>query len=308
MRAQSIKPHFVFAQFAPEVQPLALLVGSKPMHWAKNLLIFAALVFSEALFTCDVLTRCILGFGLFCVAGSGAYIANDLFDRETDRLHPCKQHRPIAAGLIDPTTGLISAAALQTIALAGAFLLSTCFGCILLAYLLLSAAYNLLFKNIAILDAFCVAFSFLLRAFAGASLACAPMSPWLIGCTLALGLFMSFAKRKKEGQLLGVDAAAHRPSLSGYKPGWLNWFLGASAAAVVIGYTSYTLWSATALQIGNNLMTLTVPFVWFGVWRFLHLLGRDNESSDPIRLLFADRLLIANNLLWAASVMLIIYG
>jgi len=308
MRVQTIKPFSAFYQFAFAGQPTALLVGAKPMHWTKNLLIFVALVFSGTLLDIDALTHCILGFGLFCVAGSGAYIANDLFDREKDRLHPFKQYRPIAAGLIDPTTGLIWAVALQAIALAGAFLLSAAFGRILLVYLLLSVAYNLLLKKIAILDAFCVAISFLLRALAGATLALAPMSPWLIACTLCLGLFMSFAKRKNEGKLLGANAAAHRPSLNGYKPGWLDCFLYASAAAVVSVYAIYAFWSDTALQIGNGLMALTAPFVLFGVWRVLYLLNRDSEPSDPIRLMMEDRLLLVNNLLWAGSILITIYG
>jgi 4-hydroxybenzoate polyprenyltransferase len=307
LKARSIKPFSAFWEFVPERQLTALLVSAKPAHWTKNLLIFAALVFSGGLLKYYLLTHCILGFGLFCIASSGVYIANDLFDRKKDRIHPLKQLRPIAAGLIDPTTGLLRAITLQAIALTGAFLLSAAFGYILLAYLLLNGAYNLLFKKIAVIDVFCVTFSLLLRAFAGATLACAPMSLWLIGCTLSLGLFMSFAKRRNEQNLLGAKAAAHRQSLKWYKTGRLDWFVYASATTVVIFYTIYTFYSETALRIANGHMALTIPFVLFGVMRFFYLMDRDNQFSDPTRLVIKDRPLLINNLLWAVSVIFIIY-
>jgi 4-hydroxybenzoate polyprenyltransferase len=308
MKARSINPFSILCEPVPKGQPTALLVSARPAHWTKNFLIFAALVFSGGLFKYDLLARCLLGFGLFCIAGSGVYIANDLFDRRKDRLHPFKRCRPIAAGLVDPTTGLVWAVTLQTIALAGAFVLSADFGCILLAYLVLSVAYNLMLKKIAILDAFWVAFSLLLRAFAGAALAEAPMSLWLIGCTLALGLFMSFAKRRNELKLLGPRAAAHRQSLKWYRPGRLDWFCYAGAAVAVICYALYTIFSETALQIGGGLLSLTIPFVLFGLLRLFYLLDCENESSDPTRLLIKDRLLLTNNLLWSIAVVLIIYG
>jgi 4-hydroxybenzoate polyprenyltransferase len=313
MKARSIKPFSAFWEFVPERQLTALLVSAKPAHWTKNLLIFAALVFSGGLLKYYLLkyyllTHCILGFGLFCIASSGVYIANDLFDRKKDRIHPFKQYRPIAAGLIDPTTALFWAIALQATALIGAFLLSLAFGYILLAYLLINAAYNLLFKKIALLDVFCVAFSLLLRAFAGAIIACAPMSLWLVGCTLALGLFMSLAKRRSEQKLLGVKAVSHRQSLKWYKTGRLDWLLYTSGMAVVIVYSIYAFFSETALQIGGDLMALTIPFVLFGVMRFFSLLGRDKQLSDPTRLVMGDSPLLINIFLWALSVILIIYG
>ena len=308
MKARSIKPFSAFCEFVPEGQLTALLVSAKPAHWTKNLLIFAALIFSGGLLKYYLLTRCIIGFVLFCIASSGVYIANDLFDRQKDRLHPLKQNRPIAAGLINPTTGLLWAIALQAIALGGAFLLSAAFGYILLAYLLINVAYNLLFKKIALIDVFCVVFSLLLRAFAGATLACAPMSLWLIGCTLALGLFMSFAKRRNEQRLLGAKAVSHRQSLKWYKTGRLDWLLYTSATAVVIVYSIYSFASETALVIANGHMALTIPFVLFGVMRFFSLQDRDNLLSDPTRLVIKDRLFLINNLLWVISVILIIYG
>jgi len=284
------------------------LVSARPAHWTKNFLIFAALVFSGGLLKYYLLTRCILGFGLFCIASSGVYIANDLFDSKKDRIHPLKQLRPITAGLIDPPTALVWAITLQATALFGAFVLSAAFGYILLAYLLLNTAYNLLFKKIALMDVFCVAFSLLLRAFAGAALSEAPMSLWLIGCTMALGLFMSFAKRRNELQILGAKAASHRQSLKCYTLGSLDWLLYASAAAAIIGYLIYTFFSETALRIGDGLMPLTIPFVLFGVIRFFSLLDRGNQLSDPTRRVIKDRLLIINNLLWVISVILIIYS
>jgi 4-hydroxybenzoate polyprenyltransferase len=308
LKARSIKPFSAFCEFVPEGQLTALLVSAKPAHWTKNLLIFAALIFSGGLLKYYLLTRCIIGFVLFCIASSGVYIANDLFDRQKDRLHPIKQNRPIAAGLINPTTGLLWAIALQAIALSGAFLLSAAFGYILLAYLLINVAYNLLFKKIALIDVFCVAFSLLLRAFAGATLACAPMSLWLIGCTLSLGLFMSFAKRRNERELLGANAADHRQSLKWYKTDRLDWFVYASGMAAVIVYSIYTFVSETALVIANGYMALTIPFVLFGVMRLFSLQDRDNLLSDPTRLVIKDRLFLINNLLWVISVILIIYG
>jgi len=308
MKARSIKPVSISCELAPKGQLTALLVSARSAHWTKNFLIFAALVFSGGLLNYVLLTRCVLGLGLFCIACSGVYIANDLFDREKDRLHPLKKYRPLAAGLINGTTALVWAIMLQAIALAGAFLLSEGFGCILLAYLILSAAYNLLFKRTPLLDAFWVAFSLLLRAFAGAALADAPMSFWLIGCTLALGLFMSFAKRRNELQILGAKAVAHRQSLKWYKPVRLDLLLYASATAAVIGYGIYTFQSETALQAGDSFMALTNPFVFFGLIRFLFIYNRDNLLSDPTRLVMGDRPLLINNLLWSISVILIIYG
>jgi 4-hydroxybenzoate polyprenyltransferase len=308
MKARSIDPVSTFCEFVPKGQLTALLVSAKPAHWTKNLLIFTALVFSGGLLKYYLLTHCILGFGLFCIASSGVYIANDLFDRQKDRLHPLKQHRPIAAGFIDPTTALFWAIALQATALTGAFLLSAAFGYILLVYLLINTAYNLLFKKIALLDVFCIAFSLLLRAFAGAIISCAPMSRWLVGCTLALGLFMSFAKRRNEQKLLGEKAVSHRQSLKWYKTGRLDWFLYASATAAALVYVIYTFVSETALEIASGPLPLTIPFVLFGVMRLFSLLDCNNQLSDPSRLVLKDRFLLINNLLWVISVILIIYG
>lgn len=308
MKARLINPVSAFCEFVPERQLTALLVSAKPAHWTKNLLIFAALIFSGGLLKYYLLTHCIFGFGMFCIASSGVYIANDLFDRKKDRIHPLKQYRPIAAGLIDPNTALFWAFALQATSLTGAFLLSEAFGYILLVYLLTNAAYNLLFKKIAFVDVFCVAFSLLLRAFAGSIIACAPMSLWLVVCTLAIGLFMSFAKRRNEQKLLGEKAVSHRQSLKWYKTGRLDWFVYASAAVAALAYVIYTFVSETALGIASGHMPLTIPFVLFGVMRLFSLLDCNNQLSDPTRLVIKDRLLIINNLLWAISVILIIYG
>ena len=287
-----------------------LFVSLRPEQWTKNLLVFAALIFSEQglLFDPRSVVTSIEAFGIFCVLSGVVYLLNDVMDRESDRRHPLKSRRPIAAGALPVGTALTTAVVLCAVSLASAFALSSRLGTVALAYIVLQALYSGPLKHIVIVDVLTLAIGFVLRAVAGAVAIDVVISHWLFVCTILLALFIALAKRRHELLLLGEEAAGHRPILGEYSPYLLDQMIVVVAASTLISYIFYTISTETVAKFGTAWLGLTIPFPLYGIFRYLYLVHRREGGGSPSDLLLNDRPLLACVVLWVVAVVLIIYG
>ena len=291
----------------------ALLVSVRPRQWYKNLLIYLAFFFtideawsptadiSASLGLFGVTT---LAFLLFSALTGAVYLVNDILDAESDRLHPRKRHRPVASGRLPVTAAWAFAAVLAVIGLGGAFALEPVFGAIAVVYALANVAYSLALKHIALVDVFVISGGMVLRAVAGAAIMQVPISPWLYLCTALAALLLALIKRRSQLVAAGEDAASQRPSLSLYTVESLDRLIVITATASLIGYSLYTF---TAPNLpDNNAMMLTIPFVAFGLFRYIMLSGNADAGENPEDLLMGDKPLIATALLWLGSAAVIL--
>jgi 4-hydroxybenzoate polyprenyltransferase len=284
----------------------ALIKTMRPKQWTKNGFIFAALVFDRKLLTVPYLARTVAGFLLFCLISGVVYVINDLADVESDRLHPKKRLRPLAAGVLTPGAAWSAVAMLTALCLVAAVLLSPTFAMILVLYLAIQVAYSFSLKHHVILDVLTIAAGFVLRVGAGIPLVDAErFSPWLYICTTFLALFLGLGKRRGELILLGSEAAAHRPILKSYNLVLLDQLMGIVTSVTILGYALYTF-SAPNLP-GNRAMMLTIPFVIYGIFRYLYLIHVEGSTLAPDEVLLTDRPLQATLLLWGAVAVGILY-
>jgi 4-hydroxybenzoate polyprenyltransferase len=283
-----------------------LLAAMRPKQWTKNIFIFAALVFDEKLFIPAYLMQVVAGFILFCLLSSTVYLINDLADIEKDRQHPKKRMRPLASGALSPNVAKVAAALLLLIALPASFWLSLAFGFIALVYLALNLAYSFGLKNLVILDVLIVAAGYVLRVAAGTVIIPVErFSPWLYVCTTLGALFISFAKRRHELLFLEAGAEQHRASLEEYTVRLLDEMIVVTAATTIIAYSLYTF-SAPNLP-PNHSMMLTIPFVLYGVFRYLYLVHVKNEGGNPDEIFLKDLPLLLDILLWGVAVVVVMY-
>jgi len=285
----------------------AVLVSLRPRQWVKNLFVFAGLIFAQKLFT-PAVWPALAAFAVFCALSGSVYLLNDVADRERDRLDPRKRGRPIAAGRLGVGAAVAAAAALILAGLGAAALLSGAFLATAVAYVVLLTAYSAWLKHLVIVDVLVVAGGFVLRAVAGAVVIRVEMSGWLLICTILLALFLALGKRRFEYLSLGGDAAAHRPILAEYSPGLLDQMIAVVTASTVTAYALYTMSPETVAKFRTQLLPATLPFVLYGIFRYLYLLYRRQLGGNPSELLLGDRALLLNALGWLLAVLLIIYG
>ena len=291
------------------LRPLpALWVSLRPYQWVKNALIFGGLIFSRSLSHWDALELTIVAFLSFCMASSSVYLLNDLRDLKEDRNHPVKSQRPLAAGLIAPRTAVTAIAILLIGSGLMAMTLPPAFSVILGIYFLINLAYSMGLKSIVILDVMMVSMGFVLRAVAGAVVIGVIASAWLVLCTLMLALLVSFGKRRHELMLLKTDAQNHRVSLQDYSIQFLDLMMAISAGAAVVMYALYTMADETVQRFGSRGLMLTVPFVVYGVFRYLFLVHQRRNGGDPARLFVTDRAMLLNGFLWVFAVFVVLYG
>lgn len=286
---------------------LDLLRALRPYQWTKNLLVFAGPVFALELFERRQALISLATFGLFCAASSAVYLCNDIFDRERDRKHPTKARRPIASGRVGAPAAAVTALALGLLALVGSWSIHRELALVVITYFVLQTAYTLGLKNMAIIDAMCVAAGFLLRAVAGAVAVQVPVSSWLLVCTIFLSLFISLAKRRHEFSNLAAAGAGHRQSLSGYTLPLLDQLITISAASTIISYALYTTDPETIAKMGHSDLIVTLPLVAYGMFRYLSLIQRDVWAGDPAMALLKDRPLQATVVLWCVAVVALLY-
>jgi 4-hydroxybenzoate polyprenyltransferase len=271
-----------------------LAVAMRPYQWPKNLIVFAALAFSAGdSWRLDqpsewwpLLWRSLLLFACWCLATSGTYLVNDLRDREADRIHPRKRYRPIALGVVPPRAAWTTAATLAAAAVLAGLAIDLAAGAILAGYVAVMAAYSFGLKRVAILDVIILCAGFVARAVSGAAAIDVEISPWLYVCTSFGAFFLATSKRWAEYRELGAEAAAHRPALERYGSDLLGQLLVISAATALLSYALYTIESTSVPSNGS--MALTIPFVAFGMFRFLLLLNGARRGDAPDRILFTD--------------------
>jgi len=286
---------------------LALLDSLRPRQWVKNLFVFAGVIFSQQLLTPRIWPA-LAAFAIFCGLSGAIYLFNDVADRDKDRLHESKRLRPVASGALPLGAAVGFGVLLLAGCLAAAFRLSPSFGLVALAYGALLTAYSVWLKHVVILDVLTVAAGFVLRAVAGAVAVDVEISGWLLICTILIALFLALGKRRHEYRSLTGDAAAHRPILAEYSEGFLDQMISVVTASTVITYALYTMSPETVAKFHTRLLPLTLPFVLYGIFRYLYLLYRRDLGDNPSDLLVTDRGLLLDALLWMLVTLAIIYG
>ncbi|HUU46945.1 MAG TPA: decaprenyl-phosphate phosphoribosyltransferase [Acidobacteriota bacterium] len=284
----------------------SLLRSIRPTQWVKNFVVFAGLVFSQRFVYVDDVLHSLGAFAVFCALASAVYLFNDIRDRENDRTHPVKRERPIASGALPVGTASTAAVILAVVGLVGAWRLGTLFLAAAGVYLVLNLAYSAFLKRVAIVDVMIIALGFVLRAAAGAAAIDVVISPWLIVCTTLLALFLGLGKRRGELLALKEDAADHRAALARYSPYLLDQFIAVTTASTVVAYALYTLSAETQAKFGTDQLIWTLPFVLFGVFRYLYLIHGEGKGGNPTAAFLTDPPLLIDVLLWLAAVLVII--
>jgi 4-hydroxybenzoate polyprenyltransferase len=285
---------------------MAVLVSLRPRQWVKNLFVFAGVVFAQQLFS-PALAVALAAFIIFCGLSGAIYLLNDVADRERDRLHPVKRTRPIASGELPVTRAVTIAIVLIVAGLGAAWLIARPFAVAALAYVALLSAYSAWLKHLVIADVLAVALGFVLRAVAGALATGVAISGWLIICTLQIALFLALGKRRHEYLSLGDDAVRHRPILAQYSAGLLDQMIAVVTASAITAYALYTMSPETVAKFQTQLLPVTLPFVLYGIFRYLYLLYRRQLGGNPSELFLNDRPLLVNTLSWMLAVILILY-
>ncbi len=281
--------------------PAAYLRLARPKQWTKNGFVLAGVVFSGEALQASSVGAALLAFVAFCALSGAVYAANDIFDIAEDRKHPAKRLRPVASGEIPIRIAAVYAALLAAVGLALAFFVAPGVGLAGLAYLILQAVYSPVLKHMVVLDVMSISAGFVIRALAGVAAVGEPISPWLVVCTGLLTLFLGFSKRRHELAVLGDTAAVYRKNLKDYSVEMLDQMMNTMVAATIIAYTMYTFFAYE-----HSYMMASVPFVVYGVFRYMLLVHR-NGGGNPDTLLLSDRPLQITLLSWLAVVMAVIY-
>jgi 4-hydroxybenzoate polyprenyltransferase len=285
----------------------ALWVSLRPHQWTKNLVVFAAIALSKHLFEAEPLVRAALAFVAFCGLSGTVYLINDVADVERDRLHPLKRLRPIASGEMQPRSAALFAAVLGLACLALSAALGPRFGACAVAYLALNLLYSFRLKEMVILDVLSISLGFVLRAVAGAVVIGALISEWLLVCTLLLALFLALAKRRHELTSLTDLASGHRKILSEYSPYLLDQMISVVTASCLTAYAFYTLAPETVEKYKTDRLAWTIPFVLYGIFRYLYLVHQKEQGGSPTDILATDRPLLVNVALWVLTIVAIVY-
>jgi 4-hydroxybenzoate polyprenyltransferase len=278
----------------------------RPRQWTKNLLVYLAFFFTlgdhDASGVSDELTlfgEATLGFLLLCLISGAAYVVNDLFDIDEDQLHPTKKHRPLASGRLARSWAVLGAASMAVLGVGLSYVLDLHFGVVATVYLAVTLLYNCYLKQMVILDALAIAAGFLLRAAAGAVVIDVPVSPWLYVMTSLGALLISFGKRRSELDSLGEQSVNHRRALGDYSTALLDQLVAVVAPSTVVAYTIYTF---TAENLpDNDTMMMTIPFVLYGVFRYLFLVHHHSIAGVPEEIFLTDRPMLATIVLWLVT-------
>ena len=278
----------------------------RPQQWIKNLFIFAPLIFSQNVLNRSLLLQTIEAFIAFCLVSSSHYVFNDLKDLEEDKLHPVKSRRPLASGRLKKPP---AAAAVVVLGLAGvalALAINWYFFMAVLAYFVLQVAYSLWLKHVVILDIFVIAAGFLIRVVAGGLAIQVDISNWLLICTILLSLFLAMGKRRHELVLLDRSAMSHRPILKEYNTYLLDQMIAVVTASTLLAYCLYTISEETVAKFGTTKLIYTIPFVLYGIFRYLYLIHQKAEGGSPEALIIKDKPLLIDTFLWILAAIIIL--
>ncbi len=302
----------VLAPFKPLWKTLPLPVRGlirtmRPTQWSKNGFVFAGILFDQQLLDAEPLARVLITFGLLCLAASTIYIVNDLVDIERDRLHPKKRHRALPSGQLPIRWAVVAAIIFPVVALGASLFLTPALTVVLAGYIALHVAYSFWLKNIVIIDVFAIAGGFILRMVAGiVVIDVSNFSPWLYVCAGLLALFLAIGKRRQELILMAADAADYRATYKDYNMALLDDMLRMVTTGSVLTYMLYTIEAQTIRGNGHRMM-LTIPFVVYGVFRYLYLIHVRGKGSAPDELLFEDMPLLAAVAIYGLSVIILLY-
>ncbi len=292
---------------------IGLWQAMRPAQWTKNGVVLAPFLFAlgdrqaAVPLTISAALRVVGAALLFCVVSSGVYMMNDLKDLEADRFHPIKKNRPLPAGLLTPLQAVFFSSLFLLGGIAGGARLEPLFGGILFAYLALQSVYTFFLKRVALLDVMVIAAGFVLRAVGGAAAARVRISPWLLLCTFLLALFLALCKRRHEKLLLlEEEAGNHRETLLQYHADLMDQLIAITAACVILSYTLYTFWPETVAKFHSHALGFSIPFVIFGVFRYLDLVYRHGQGGRPERVLLTDGPLLVSILLFTLTILAII--
>lgn len=292
---------------------IGLFRSLRPRQWTKNVLVFVGFIFSKKLVfpphgVWDIggFLRTLAGFAAFCLASGAVYLVNDIVDREADRLHPQKRLRPIAAGVVSVKAAALFGFFCAALSLLIGWWLDWRFGVVIVSYLLMQFAYTLYLKRVVVLDVMIVAAGFALRAISGTFIVHVDVSPWLFVCAILLALFLALAKRRHELLFLEGGGVSHRSVLGKYSETLLDQMIAVATSATVVAYCLYTLAEETRVKFGTNWMILTVPFVLYGIYRYLYLVYRKEQGGAPEKVLLTDLPLLVDILLYLVSLLLIL--
>jgi 4-hydroxybenzoate polyprenyltransferase len=282
---------------------ILLIKQLRPKQWTKNLLVFAALIFSIEKFKPEELFRMgihtFIGFLLFSFVAGCVYIINDYMDIDADKKHPEKKSRPLASGELNPKTAFIFGTFLLFVSLVESYFLNPMFALILAIYFLLNVAYSLWLKNEVIIDVMVVATGFVLRAIAGGIIIHVPFTPWFLLCTMLLALFLAIGKRRHELVFLQEKKGSHRKVLEKYSVQLLDQMISIVTCATIICYSLFTF--------DKNIMLMwTIPFVIYGVFRYMYLIHIEGRGGKPDKILFQDKQLLSTVLLYAITSVIIL--
>ncbi|HBG60273.1 MAG: hypothetical protein A2Y03_05320 [Omnitrophica WOR_2 bacterium GWF2_38_59] len=284
-----------------------LFIALRPKHWIKNMFIFLPLIFGKKLFISPLNTNTVLAFFLFSIAASAVYLMNDIIDCEKDKKHPAKKMRPIAAGKVSTNKAVITSILLGSIAIAGASLLSIKFCSIIMIYLIANIIYSKLLKEAVIIDVFCIAIFFFLRVLAGGIIAETEISHWLLIMTTLIALFLSLNKRRQELLITDQNLQDRRVVLDKYNTYFIDQMIAVITSSVVISYMLYTVDERTVSVFGTKNLIYSVPFVYYGIFRYLYLIHKANADGDPTKLFLSDFKMQLNVILWLIVCSVVIY-
>jgi 4-hydroxybenzoate polyprenyltransferase len=279
----------------------------RPVQWTKNLFVFAAVFFSKSLVNPHAVTKVTIAFLLYCLVSGCTYIFNDLCDREDDRKHPVKSKRPIASGEIGTAQAIVMLIVCLAIALTGAFLVNLPFFIVCVIAVVMQVLYSTVLKKIVIVDVFIIAFAFVLRVVAGGVAINVEISSWILICTLLLSLFLALGKRRHELVTITSGETNSRKVLAEYSSQLLDQMTSIVAASTVIAYALYTVSESTRMRFHTQNLIFTIPFVLYGIFRYLYLIHTRQEGGYPENILISDKPLYINILLWLGTAGIILY-
>ena len=301
------------ATATPRLTLLNLARALRPRQWTKNIVVLAAFFFAlgdkQQHLSPLMFGWALLAAALFCITSSAVYIFNDIIDRQRDWAHPVKRLRPIASGAIPVATAWVVAFILLGIGMGGSWLVAPEFALVVSVYVALQIAYTLWLKHVALVDVFVIAFGFILRAIAGGAAVSVMISSWLLICTFLMALFLALCKRRHEKRLVEETRQFNlRPSLNNSDERLFDRLIAIMAGAVIIAYAIYTQWPDTVAKFQTTHLSFTIPFVIFGMFRYLDLVYRQAKGDQPEYILLTDIPLILDILFFGACVWWIIMG
>lgn len=285
----------------------ALIIGMRPQQWVKNLFVFAALLFSGNLFVASLSLTVILTFFIFCLVSGSSYLLNDIFDLESDKVHPFKSKRPLITGQLKVSQSLIAAIITVLFSLYLSFSVGFYLGLVVLVYFLLMVVYNLFLKDFIIADVIIISCGFVLRVMSGALAISVEVSPWLFICTIFIALFLASAKRRHELILLEGTLITHRKVFEEYSSKLLDLMIIITATSALTTYAVYSVSPRIAKGLYAKNLIFTIPFVIYGIFRYLYLIYKKNSGGNPEITLLRDKPSVVNISLWVLAVIVAIY-